>query len=270
MKFFRASGRERFRRNRPPLKHRRTSADVMVADASLRCAKTYAGNLNKKGGAMLISDDGSRLIRIAVFYDGSFFMNVSNYYKYIHQRKKHLTFSGFHEFIRYKISEKEKTDVTFCQIVESHFFRGRFSLTAAKNVNALESDRFIDQLLMFAGVVSHYYPMNENKTPPEEKGIDVWLALEAYDLAVHKRFDVLVLFAGDQDFVPLVRKVNGIGTRVMLMAMDAKWRDTKNAEHTIRTSQALIDEASYPILLNQEIDSRTAKGDKIVDGLFQE
>jgi len=30
-----------------------------------------------------------------------------------------------------------------------------------------------------------------------EKGIDVWFALEAYELAIHKRFDVCVLVAGD-------------------------------------------------------------------------
>jgi uncharacterized LabA/DUF88 family protein len=218
---------------------------------------------------MIVPDDKSPLVRIAVFYDGSFFMNVSNYYHYEHGRKANLTFTGFQEFIRHKVAEKEQRDGNFCQIVESHFFRGRFSLKAAKAANALESDRYIDQLLMWAGIVSHYYPMNEAKSPAEEKGIDVWLALEAYDLAVHKRFDVLVLFAGDQDFVPLARKVNGIGTRVMLIAMDAQWKDKNAKEHTIRTSQALIEEASYPIMLNQEIDSRTAKGDRIIDGLFQ-
>jgi len=110
---------------------------------------------------------------------------------------------------------------------------------------------------MHAGIVSHYYPMNESVSPPEEKGIDVWLALEAYDLAVHKRFDVLVLVAGDQDFVPLIRKVNGIGTRVMLLTDDLKWKDQNNQDKYINTSQRLLDEVSYPILLKDEIDSRT-------------
>jgi hypothetical protein len=57
--------------------------------------------------------------------------------------------------------------------------------------------------------------------------------------------------------------VNGIGTRVMLIGADVKW----NSGY-FNTSQRLIDEASYPIMLNQEIDSRTAKGDRIIDGLF--
>jgi uncharacterized LabA/DUF88 family protein len=210
----------------------------------------------------------SGIIRIAVFYDGTFYSKLSSYYKYQHKRQCNLTFTGMHEFVRHKIAEKEQIDVAFCQIVEAHFFRGRFSLAAAKAVNALESDRFLDQLLMYAGIVSHYYPMNENVTPPEEKGIDVWLALEAYDLAVHKRFDVLVLVTGDQDFVPLIRKVNGIGTRVMLLTDDVKWTDREGKDRYINTSQRLIDEASYPILLSHEIDARTAKNDRVIDGLF--
>lgn len=208
------------------------------------------------------------LTRIALFYDGSYFMKASQYFHSEHVRKQFLTFTGFHEYVRHKVAEKERRDVSFCQIVEAHYFRGRFSLTAAKQKDALEKDRWVDQLLMYAGIVTHYYPMNESKMPPEEKGIDVWLSLEAYDLAVHKRFDVLVLFSGDQDFVPLVRKVNGIGTRVMVIGMDVQWT-YEGKPQGLHISQPLIDEASYPILLNNEVDAKTAKGDRIIDGLFQ-
>jgi uncharacterized LabA/DUF88 family protein len=210
-------------------------------------------------------NETSSVTRIAVFYDGTFFVNTSQYYKNQHDIRKHVDFGGLHEFIRSKVSEREQKDPSFCQIVEAHFFRGRFSLNAARN---LESDRFFDQLLMYAGVVSHYYPMNEAKTPPEEKGIDVWLALEAYDLAVHKRFDVLVLFTGDQDYVPLIRKVHGIGTRVMLIGMEASWQ-YQGRPSSISTSQKLIDEASYPILLSSITDSKTAKNDRLINGIFE-
>lgn len=214
------------------------------------------------------TETSSPLTRIAVFYDGTYYMKISNYYKHQHAKQQHLTFTGVHEYIRYKVAEKEHRDVAFCQIVESHFFRGRFSLSSAQGKGTLETDRFIDQMLMYAGIVTHYYPMNEHTTPPQEKGIDVWLSLEAYDLAVHKKFDVLVLLAGDQDFVPLVRKVNGIGTRVMLVGVDVKW--TQNGiEKGQSVSQALLDEVSYPIMLHSEIDSKTARGDRLIEGLFQ-
>jgi hypothetical protein len=207
--------------------------------------------------------------RIAVFYDGSFFHKVSSYYKYQHEAGSFLAFSGLHEFIRHRVAAREGVDVALCQIVESHFFRGRFSLSAAKAAGALESDRFLDQLLMYAGIVSHYYPMNENVNPPQEKGIDVWLAMEAYDLAVHKGFDVFVLVAGDQDFVPLVRKINGLGTRVMLIGADIEWTDRNGVSRYINTSRRLMEESAYPILLNEEIEAHAVRPDPAVEGLFR-
>jgi len=212
---------------------------------------------------MQTSNIESPLKRIAVFYDGSFFQKANQFYRYQHMRKQFFDLGGLHEYIRHRVARFETgQNVALCQIVEAHYFRGRFSLEAAKTHNALETDRLIDQILMFAGIVTHYYPMDESKTPPQEKGIDVWLALEAYDLAVHKRFDVLVLFSGDTDFVPLVRKVNGLGTRVMILGVDVA------GPPPTKTSQRLIDEASYTVMISEEIDSKTAKGDPIIDGLF--
>ncbi len=220
---------------------------------------------------MITSNIETPLKRIAVFYDGSFFFRLTNYYKYIHPRKAHLTISGLHEYIRNRVASFETgSNVSLCQIVEAHLFRGRFSLSAAKAANSLESDRFIDQLLMYAGVVTHHYPMNEKTQPPEEKGIDVWLALEAYDFAVHKRFDVMVLFAGDQDYLPLVRKVNSLGTRVLVLGIDVKWieyKEQQQIERFIKTSARLFEEASYKVMLTEEIDSKAAG--KVIEGLFE-
>ncbi|MDR0457818.1 MAG: NYN domain-containing protein [Burkholderiaceae bacterium] len=209
------------------------------------------------------------IARIAVFFDGTFYSMVSSYYRHIHSRKLNLSFTGVHEFIRHCIAKQEQVDVNFCQIVESHFFRGRFSLNMAIERDSLTADRFVDQLLMNAGIVSHYYPMNENANPPEEKGIDVWLALEAYDLAVHKRADVLVLFSGDQDFVPMVRKVNSTGTRVMLLTEDVRWTDVHGQSRYINVSQRLSNESTYRVILSEEIEKpHPPEEAQIIDGLF--
>jgi uncharacterized LabA/DUF88 family protein len=206
----------------------------------------------------------SGLKRIAVFYDGSFFWKLSQHYKYVHPRKSFLDIDGLHEYIRHRVAGLEtNNNVSMCQIVEAHFFRGRFSLKAVKEQpdpsKQMETDRLQDQILMHAGVVTHYHPMNEYVTPPVEKGIDVWLALEAYDLAVHKRFDVLVLVSGDSDFVPLIRKINGLGTRVLVLGVDLEGS---------RTSQKLIEEASYTVMLSEEIASKASKSDPIINGIF--
>lgn len=134
----------------------------------------------------------SKLLRIGVFYDGNFFSHVSNYYKYAHPRKARVSIPGLHSFIKRHVASVEGVDERYCQIVDAHFFRGRYSARDAEAQQKLFADRVLDDILMHEGVVTHYLPLRGGG----EKGIDVWLALEAFELAVFKRFNVLVLIAG--------------------------------------------------------------------------
>lgn len=211
-------------------------------------------------------EPSSKLLRIGVFYDGNFFVHVSNYYKYAHKRKCRISIPGLHDFIRHLTSEKEGVDARFCQIVDAHFFRGRFSARAAEDRQQLYNDRVFDDILMGEGIVTHFLPMRGTG----EKGIDVWLALEAFELAVYKRFDVLVLIAGDGDFVPLARKVNSLGTRVMVLGWDFAVTDEQGRERNTTTSIHLLDEVTYPILMHNIIDDKTRRDDPQIKNLFVE
>jgi cold shock CspA family protein len=124
---------------------------------------------------------------------------------------------------------------------------------------------------MGEGVITHYLPLKNSKNPnktKEEKGIDVWLALEAYELAYYKRFNVLVLVACDGDYVPLVRKLNTLGTRVMLLSWDFKYLDQNNDEKVTRTSQDLLEEVTYPIAMHEIIENRVTKNEPTIENLF--
>jgi cold shock CspA family protein len=211
---------------------------------------------------MPVSD--SKLTRIGVFYDGNFFSHASNYYHYSHERKARISVAGLHEFIRHQVADSESSDVKYCQIVDAHYFRGRPKARDAEQRGSLLRERVFDDVLVREGVITHYLPLSAEG----EKGIDVWLALEAYELAIYKRFDVSVLVACDGDFLPLVRKLNTLGTRVMLIAWDFKWMDQNQQERTTRTSQALLDEVSYPIMMHQIIEDRSRRNDRLVNGLF--
>jgi uncharacterized LabA/DUF88 family protein len=212
--------------------------------------------------------DAPRMVRVACFYDGSFFVRVSNFYKHYHDRKSYLSFTGIHEFIRQRVAEYEGTDRHMVQMIQSHFFRGRFSLQAAKTANALEADRYFDQLLMYAGIVSHYYPMNESVMPPQEKGIDVWLALEAMDLAVTNGFDVLALVVSDQDFLPLIRKMHARKIRTLVLQVDIRYTDTQGIERSLATSHQLTNEATYALNISEEIERAGPEDLKLIDSLF--
>lgn len=206
----------------------------------------------------------NELTRIGVFYDGNFFFHASNYYNYHHERRARISVGGLHEFVRSQVADSEGVDVRYCQIVDAHYFRGRPRAQDAEQRGMLARERAFDDVLVREGVVTHYLPLG----PDGEKGIDVWLALEAYELAIYKRFDVIVLVACDGDFLPLVRKLNTIGTRVMLLAWDFKYVNADNREQETRTAQVLLDEVTYPIMMHQVIDDRSRRADPLVTGMF--
>ena len=209
------------------------------------------------------------LTKIGVFYDGNYFLHISNYYNYNHNKKSRISISGLHQFIRHKIAESEGTDKSLCQIVDAHYFRGRLSAQdASQKGNLLYYDRVFDDILMSEGVITHYLPVRTFFGTKNEKGIDLWLALEAFELAFYKQFDVLVLIASDGDYVPLVRKLNTLGTRVMVLSWDFEFFNDEGQKVITRTSQDLLDEVSYPMRMHELIDSGLADEDESVLTLF--
>jgi cold shock CspA family protein/uncharacterized LabA/DUF88 family protein len=203
------------------------------------------------------------LTRIGVFYDGNFFHVVSNYYAHHHPKKARISINGLHDFVRAHVAAAEQLEARRCQVVDVHYFRGRFSAEEAEAAGKLFSERLFDDVLVRAGVTTHYLPMGHAGT---EKGIDVWFALEAYEHAIQKRFDVCVLVAGDSDYVPLVRKLNALGTRVMLLGWDFEYRDRDDRLRTTKTSQVLLGEVTYPVLLSSLIEDPAQRD--VVKGLF--
>lgn len=212
----------------------------------------------------------ARLTRIGVFFDGGYFAKVSEHYRYVHPRRSWLSITGLLGFICRQVAREEGTDPRRCKVVDSHYFRGRFPAKEAEAAGKLAAERVFDDILMYGGVITHYLPVYRNPVTgrANEKGVDVWLALEAYELARGKGYDVLALVSGDADYVPLIRKVHTLGTRTMLLAWEfdtpdeAGWRQT-------RVAQRLRDEVTYPVLVHQLIESPEPADAEQLGGLFQ-
>jgi len=218
----------------------------------------------------MTSNSNLNLTRVGVFYDGNYFLHVSNYYNYSHERKSRISIAGLHDFIRHQVAHEEGTSEKLCQIVDAHYFRGRLSAhEASQQGNALFYDRLFDDVLSSQGVTTHYLPLRTSQTGlKQEKGIDVWLALEAFELAYYKRFNVLVLIASDGDYVPLIRKLNTIGTRVMVLGWDFEYTNENNKSVVTKTSQDLLEEVTYPIAMHEVINNRVKKNDPLINNLF--
>lgn len=210
------------------------------------------------------------LIKIGVFYDGNYFLQASNYYAYGHPRRKRLSVAGIHEFIRHQIAELENTDLRSCKIVDAHYFRGRLNAyDASQRGDLLFWDRAFDDILMVEGVTTHYTPV---KISPEgnriEKGIDVWLALEAFEIASLKKLDIVVLICCDGDYVPLLRKLNALGVKVMVLGWDVEYVNENNIKIVTRTSQELMEKASYPLSMHNIVDDRVKRNEMLINNLF--
>jgi uncharacterized LabA/DUF88 family protein/cold shock CspA family protein len=219
---------------------------------------------------MAQKEGNSRISRIGVFYDGNYFYHVSNYYNYVHERQGRISIAGLHDFIRHKAAEVEgDADYRHCHIVDAHYFRGRLNAAdASQKGNQLYYERVFDDILMSEGVTTHYFPVKSINGQRQEKGIEVWLSLEAFELAFYKHFDIVVLIASDGDYAPLARKLNSLGTRVMLLSWDFEFRDDYGNQKVTRTSQDLLDVATYPIAMHELINNRNNTESTVINNLF--
>ena len=205
----------------------------------------------------------SKLIRIGIFYDGNYFYHVSNYYYHGHPRKSRISVPGLHSLIRTMVAEREHVSENLCRIVDSHYFRGRLTAAEANLRHLLFSERNFDDVLTREGVVAHFLPVSHGS----EKGANISLALEAYEQMVHTGFDVVVLVACDGDYVPLVRKLNSLGARVMVIGWEYSYEDDNGGHRQTMTSGRLMAEATYGIWMQDIIEKQLYPQDKI-DALF--
>jgi len=121
---------------------------------------------------------------------------------------------------------------------------------------------------MSEGITTHYLPMRRQGMGRHDRGLEIWMALEAYEMALHKQFDVVVLITSESDYVPLVRRLNTIGTRVMMLGWDFETTNSMGQRLLMRTSQDMLKESSYPVLMNEIIDDPDLKDEPLISGLF--
>ena len=209
------------------------------------------------------------LTRIAVFYDGNYFLHVSNYYNYNHPRRSRVSVSGLHDFIRAKVAEEEGTEPHRAAIVDAKYFRGRVSAkTASQKNNRLYYDRVFSDVLMSEYVQSLHLPIRSNHGKFEEKGIDVLFAVEAMALAALEQIDVLVLVAADGDYVPLVRKLPALGVRTMVISWNFEFEDQEGRLSVTKTSQDLLQHCTYPTDMVTIVEEPLEEEEALVEGLF--
>lgn len=178
-------------------------------------------------------------ISIGVFIDGGYYAKVNRALKAI--ENSIIRVRSLFDFICYRLADDEGVDPANCQITEAHYFRGRFRVKEAYDKHLLYNERKFEDTLIENDVVFHYKHLREMEKDGVahviEKGVDVWFALEAYELACFRKFDYVVLITGDADHEMLVRKLKALKIKTVLL--------TWNLANVDATSPLLLEEAGH-------------------------
>lgn len=183
---------------------------------------------------------------IGVFIDGGYYAQIDKVLDC--QLGLKIGISQLFNYIRTQISETYQADFRDCQITEAHYFRGRYRAYDASNKHLLYGERSFEDDLIENDIVFHYKHLREVRNGGAvkviEKGIDVWFALETYELSQIRQFDFVVLITGDADHEMLIRKLKAMKVRVLLL--------TWNVSEQSSTSPFLKEEAGWHIDLGEE------------------
>ena len=185
---------------------------------------------------------------IGVFIDGGYYAQINEALNEDLNLNIHL--SSLFDFISEYLADKNGLRKEDCYITESHYFRGRYRVGDASDKHLLFSERKFEDSLIENDVIFHYKHLREvekdGKMTVIEKGVDVWFALEAYELALLRKFDFVVLITGDADHEMLIKKLKSLKIHVVLLTW--KISDQSSSAKTLR------DEACTHIELSQLIN----------------
>jgi hypothetical protein len=149
-----------------------------------------------------------KTVRIGVFYDGTWFAYLSDFYATAHPRAARIALDGFHDALRWYVHTETGRPLAECLVHEAHYVRGRIETPATS----------FDAVLAAAGITRHDLPLHGGK----EKGVDVHFALEAWERATAVPLQWVVLLTGDSDFTPLAARLTARGVRVLVPVVDVQ------------------------------------------------
>lgn len=184
---------------------------------------------------------------IGLFIDGGYYAKINETLE--ESFSLNINVTSLMGFIRQQVCQLSKTDISECHITESHYFRGRYRVNDANSKHLLYSERKFEDSLIENDVIFHYKHLREIQKEGSitvvEKGIDVWFALEAYELSTIRKFDYVVLITGDADHEMLIRKLKALKIHTVLLTWDI------SNDRSTSTAKLLKEEACTHIELGK-------------------
>jgi len=178
---------------------------------------------------MLNKNDVKKKERVAIFIDGSNF-----YHSLKNLRVKEI---DFQKLIRLLIKER--------LLINVFYYNAPLDISIDEK-KYWEMQRFFEMLRKLPGFnvilcKRKKYKKKDGSYGFEMKGDDVYLTIDTLSGAYENLYDIAVIISGDEDFVPLIKRLQKLGKKV------------ENAYFTRSSSNALKHSANDSICLNEII-----------------
>ena len=188
-------------------------------------------------------------VKIAVFYDGSYFQTVNKYYENQHPKQAQLSYEGLHDFICDSIAQHLNIHPSCCEITKAMYFRGIFE----QKEQLKEEDTLLQHNIQ---VYKRPLRKQGDSGKIKEKGIDTALAAEMIETALRKQAKYIVLLGGDEDFAPVFEKIKGYkSVKTVLLSWNLDDACTKASYHLIQEADIALEMESF---LNSKLHSKQA------------
>ena len=82
------------------------------------------------------------------------------------------------------------------------------------------------------------------------------------------RIDTVVLIVSDTDYTPLMRKLTGLGLRIMLLSWEFEYVNDDGAKMVTKTSHELLSLATYPVAMHDVINYGVQQNNPLISEMF--
>jgi uncharacterized LabA/DUF88 family protein/cold shock CspA family protein len=198
-------------------------------------------------------------VNVLFAYDGGYLRIARQYYRNEHDLGAWLNLNALHELICKRIANWLKIPNKQVRVTEAHLYAGRPDTEFMRSRGSLMEEVVeFDGSLYAAKIVTHYRRLRPpaNGRAVAEKGVDVALSLATYRQVQTGMVDVVVLVAGDADFVPLLDVLQMQKIPVLVVAFDFCYLNDAGTEVRTGCSEDLKNLATWTIDLSEEINQR--------------
>ena len=202
------------------------------------------------------------LMTVGMVFDGDYMEHIYHYYLYDSGEERELSMRGLQRFLVDRLSGFVGMNWRGVAVADAIYFK-----KIHEHAILEEGDlRALDRNLMEANITIHALSGRIDS----EKRVDINLSLETYELAALKRYDMVVLVAGDGSYLPLVRKLHGLGIKVCVAGWDFRFTDRQGRPRQTRIAKNLIQAADYFIIVNKALESAGGEGGRPALSIFVE